>query len=152
MEGREAFRKIDAFPVAGKQFPTKIQKIPSSQFPQNSTDLGPHSMKGENFISLKHTLQFLVVKVTPTTSSALAKAKLQDEKECPRKLNPFGTPAWRKTLMSFTDETTQHLVWQQPQTMQIKRESNNPAHSYSGHKTSRGTMPRCLSQWKERQR
>jgi len=31
---REAFRKIeiDVFPVAGKQFPIKIQKIPSSQF------------------------------------------------------------------------------------------------------------------------
>jgi len=31
---REAFRKTDAFPVAGKQFPIKTQKIPSSQFPQ----------------------------------------------------------------------------------------------------------------------
>jgi len=45
-------------------------------------------MKDENFISLKHTVHVLVVKVTPTTSSALAKAKLQDDKECPRKLNP----------------------------------------------------------------
>jgi len=31
---REAFRKIDVFPVEARQFPIKIQKIPSNQFTQ----------------------------------------------------------------------------------------------------------------------
>ncbi|WVZ21334.1 hypothetical protein V8G54_008656 [Vigna mungo] len=150
MEG--SIQKDRCFPSCRQTISNKNTENTIQRISPNSTDLDPHNTKGENFISVNHTIHVLVVKILPQPPR-LQIRKCKMKRNVPESLIPWHR-AWKKTLMNLRKDTTQKPCTSTARNNADKEKgSDNLTESYGGQKTGRRTNngKGCLSQWKERQ-